>query len=86
MDYYWLTARSITHAQRMQKVLGDCRLHAQMRRTPPEMSNKGCGYMIRVEHDLLRLALQCLEKSGVTPVKVFETHGDTYLEVDYDLF
>ena len=47
MEEYLLTARSVTHAQRMTQALEQNGVRAAMGRAPVGLTGSGCGYVLR---------------------------------------
>jgi hypothetical protein len=56
MKNEWLiTFRSVTYAQRGEKVLRSGKISCQMQRTPKHLTERGCGYCLRLsETDALK--------------------------------
>ena len=48
MSYYFITFRSVTHAQRGEKVLQKEGLRCTLQRTPRWMEEQGCGYALKI--------------------------------------
>ena len=48
MEEYLLTARSVTHAQRMTQALAQNGMRAAMGRAPVGLTGSGCGYVLRM--------------------------------------
>ena len=46
MDYYLFAARSVTHAQRMARLLSDAGISAKIRRAGAAITERGCGYKV----------------------------------------
>ena len=67
MDYYLFAARSVTHAQRMARLLSDEGVPVKIRRAGNAITGHGCGYT--------------LEVSGVLPVKALLSSNGTMREV-----
>ncbi len=65
-----LTARSITHAQQMSKVLERFGIHHTMKRASPQMTKHGCGYVIAVPESHTEKALSVLHDNGIKPIRV----------------
>ena len=70
MSYYYITFRSVTFAQRGERVLQAGRIRCTLQRTPRWMEEQGCGYCLRlrtkdliekilpaVGHDFIRVKL-----------------------------
>ena len=69
MEEYLITARSVTHAQRMAQVL--------------ERRGKGCGYVLRLwGRPRMEAALRLLWEAGFVPTQVFRRRDDGYEEVE----
>ena len=48
MEEYLITARSVTHAQRMAQALERRGVRAVVARAPMGLTGKGCGYVLRL--------------------------------------
>ena len=48
MPYYLLLSRSITHAQRMSRVLERAGITARFFRPPMGLTDRGCSYAVRI--------------------------------------
>ena len=72
MDYYLFAARSVTHAQRMARLLSDAGISAKIRRAGAAITERGCGYT---------RAMQACRAGGVLPVKVLFVSDDGMQEV-----
>ncbi len=71
MPQYWISFRSLTHAQRAARSLERAGITAIVTRLPQGVSPKGCGYALIVRrriHDALRL----LAEGGIQSGMVFE--------------
>ena len=66
MKTYFITFRSITYAQRGEKLLTLHGYRCQLRRTPRWMEEKGCGYCLQLTLGDIRPPVQLL-RSGETP-------------------
>ena len=49
MKFYYVTFRSVTYAQRGERVLGNAGLRCTLLRTPRWMEEQGCGYCLRLQ-------------------------------------
>ena len=49
MGEYLITARSVTHAQRMAQALAQNGFRAVIGRAPVGLTGSGCGYVLRVQ-------------------------------------
>ena len=73
MDYYLFAARSVTHAQRMARLLSDAGISAKIRRA--------CGYTLEIPRRHAARAMQACRAGGVLPVKVLFVSDDGMQEV-----
>ena len=48
MKYYFITFRSVTHAQRGERLLTGAGIRCRLLRTPRWMEEQGCGYCLRL--------------------------------------
>ena len=48
MKCYYITFRSVTFAQRAEKVLSRSDIRCSLQRTPRWMEEQGCGYALRI--------------------------------------
>lgn len=66
MMAYFITFRSVTYAQRGERVLRRGGIDCTLRRTPRWMEERGCGYCLRIRPGD---ALRCLEllRGGSVP-------------------
>lgn len=80
MNEYLLTCRSLTYAQRSQKLLIRNGYKASLMRTPAEASREGCGYSVRLRGAKLTAALALLDGAGLTPRRVYVIKGGGRLE------
>ena len=60
-----ITFRSITPAQRGMHVLKNHRLSCDLRRTPSELEDKGCGYCLHIQEDQMDTAILLLKENRV---------------------
>lgn len=70
MNMKLITFRSITPAQRGQRVLQQGGIESALMRTPRRMEEKGCGYCLRIRSELLEKSLKLLDEAGVPYEKV----------------
>ena len=70
MKMKYITFRSITPAQRGQRVLQKGGIEAALMRTPRRMEEKGCGYCLRLRSELLEKAICLLDEAEVHYEKV----------------
>ena len=74
MDYYLFAARSVTHAQRMARLLSDGR-------AGNAITGHGCGYTLEVSTKYFARAAQACRAGGVLPVKTLLSSNGTMREV-----
>lgn len=72
MGYYYITFRSVTHAQRGERVLAE--FSPVLQRTPRWMEERGCGYCLRLRQGSPERAAALLESAGV-PFRKAYIHG-----------
>ena len=77
MEPYLILTRSITYAQRMQRVLGRVGLRCQISRAPRTLTDLGCAYVLGLETNDIGGVISLLEKEGLKPVSVFRREGVT---------
>lgn len=76
MRAYFVTFRSITLAQRGERVLRNGGIESTLQRTPRWMEARGCGYCLRLQSADLRRTMQLLQKEKVPFSKVY-SQNDT---------
>ena len=81
MERYVILARSVTYAQRMQKLLGQAGIHCQISRAPRELTDHGCAYILHIDAQSVQQALVILRREGFDPLRVFLNLGGQYREV-----
>ena len=82
MEEYLLTARSVTHAQRMVQALAQNGIRAAMGRAPVGLTGSGCGYVLRLPVSRAPEAAVLLRSLGIGPLRVFQRQGSAYNEVE----
>lgn len=82
MEQYVILARSVTYAQRMQKLLGQAGIYSQISRAPRELTDLGCAYILRLDALSIQQAVVILRREGLDPLRVFAISGSSYREVD----
>ncbi|MBQ9492528.1 MAG: DUF3343 domain-containing protein [Oscillibacter sp.] len=85
MDHYLILARSVTYAQRMQKVLDRAGITSRVYRAPRDLTSLGCAYALRIAPRDLREALLTLHREKLSPVQIFAYHRGVYQEAEHDL-
>lgn len=80
MHFYYITFRSVTYAQRGEKLLQGSGIRCTLLRTPRWMEQRGCGYCLRLWTGEVGPALQLLQKYQVPYRKVYIQTRDGQLE------
>ncbi len=75
MVYYLLNCRSLTYAQRTAKVLDQGGISASIRRTPKQISGKGCGYSVKISSRNLATAISRLDSKNMNPQRIYLIDG-----------
>lgn len=75
MTYYLLLSRSITHAQRMSRILERAGITARFFRPPMGLTDRGCSYAVRVAGGSYLSAMELLRSEGLAPMRVFYAEG-----------
>jgi hypothetical protein len=78
MMWYFITFRSVTYAQRGERVLRQAGITCQLQRTPRWMEERGCGYSLGVKE--IQGALDALQLRQVPFRKVYRRNGDGTME------
>ena len=84
MKSFFLTFRSITHAQRAERAFGRAGFMCTMRRTPRWMEERGCGYGVEIKCSSLRQGLEVLRQEKIPFRKSYLLHGDGVVEEQRD--
>ena len=76
----YITFRSVTVAQRGEKILNAAGIRCAVRRTPRWMEEQGCGYCIRLSGSEVPDALALLRNNQLSWRKVYRQGEDGVLE------
>ncbi len=76
METVFITFRSITAAQRAERILKDAQMKAALQRTPRWMQERGCGYSLKLAGGRAGLAIELLRQKGAQYVKLYVQSGD----------
>ena len=71
MEMNCITFRSVTPAQRGQRVLQQGGIVTTLQRTPRWMEEKGCGYCLRLRKEDTSRAVELLRQSNLAFSKVY---------------
>ena len=80
MSGYCITFRSITFAQRGERMLHNGGVVCSLQRTPKWMEERGCGYCLRLRGEW-RTAAAALDRAGIEYRKIYRQTGDHAEEV-----
>ena len=77
MKQDWLiTFRSVTLAQKGERVLKQAEISCSLQRTPKMLSERGCGYCLRVRPYHGERAITALRGKGIAYGKVYALEED----------
>ena len=85
MDNIWMTAKSLTQAQRMMRVLKSAGIATVLQRAQGAAAAKGCGYMIGIKKSEEKRGRDTLGAAGIAPERVFYGNGTLRREAEHDL-
>ena len=72
MKFNWLiTFRSVTFAQKAERMLQKAGIDCTMQRTPKELSQRGCGYCLRIQAKDAMAAVELVQEHGVSYGKIY---------------
>ena len=77
---YLITFRSVTYAQRGERVLNRAGERCSLKRTPRWMEEQGCGYSLRLQTDNIERAVTLLRGEQLPMRKVYLRREDGSLE------
>lgn len=80
MKFYYITFRSVTFAQRAERVLNTAGIHCTLLRTPKWMEAQGCSYSLRIWAAEITPAIEMLRKNQVSWRKIYAQKSDGILE------
>ena len=82
MNFYFITFRSVTAAQRGERALQKKGIRCQLSRTPRWMEEQGCGYCLKLGRSRISEAVSRLREEQIAFRKVyFQTDGTNAEEV-----
>lgn len=71
MNGCYITFRSVTPAQRGERILRRAGLNCALQRTPRWMEEQGCGYSLRLSGKSVYSAIQLLKNAGIVYRKAY---------------
>ena len=80
MRIFYITFRSVTFAQRGEKLLSDGGFRCTLQRTPRWMEEQGCGYALRVWTKDIVPGVELLRQERLPLRRVYVQRGDGQLE------
>ena len=80
MKVYYITFRSVTTAQRGEKMLQKAGMRAVLLRTPKWMESQGCGYSLRFRTDALLPFVSLLKEKEIGFRRVYVQTAEGTLE------
>lgn len=80
MKFYYITFRSVTFAQRGDKLLKGSGIRCSLQRTPRWMEEQGCGYALRIWAKEIREAVELLQQNRIPLRRVYIQMPDGQLE------
>jgi len=80
MQFYYITFRSVTFAQRAEKLLSQRQVRSSLMRTPRWMEEQGCGYALKLWTYNIASAVNLLRESKVQLRKVYVQLEDGQME------
>lgn len=80
MKTYFITFRSVTYAQRGERLLKSNGYRCTLQRTPRWMEEQGCGYSLRVQTADAEGAARLLRENQLPMRKIYAQRSDGGLE------
>lgn len=80
MNVYFITFRSVTLAQRGERVLTRKNIRSQLQRTPRWMEEQGCGYCLKITREDVSAAAAALRAGQVEFRKIYRQQSGGNVE------
>ena len=80
MRFYFITFRSVTYAQRAEKLLNQRGYRVSLMRTPRWMEEQGCGYALKTGNPEISRMVQLLRENRIHLRKVYVQQEDGQME------
>ena len=80
MGMYFITFRSVTHAQQGERILSGSGIRCTLMRTPKWMESKGCGYSLQLRTGDVSAAVDRLRQARVPMRKVYIRRENEMME------
>ncbi len=71
MRMHFITFRSVTLAQRGQRLLHQAGIPSSLQRTPRKLQDRGCGYCLQLRSGDAMTAVEVLKAGGVAFSRVY---------------
>ena len=71
MKMCYITFRSVTPAQRAERLLHTAGIACALQRTPKWMEEQGCGYSVRFAHKDLMVTVNILRENKINYRKIY---------------
>lgn len=81
MSYYYVLARSITYAQRMERLLQTAGISCWIARAPLALSGGSCAYAVQIREKDLPAAIPKIRGAGFGSVRIYQKSNGKFLEV-----
>ena len=81
MKNYMVTFRSITLAQRAERLLNRGEIDCALQRTPRWMEEQGCGYSIRINNCDLQRSIMLLRQNRIDYKRIYRQTDSDGMEV-----
>lgn len=82
MKQSYITFRSVTFAQKAERILKQAAMECQLLRTPKELSHRGCGYCLAMRPEQIVYAAKLLDAEKVEYGKLyFRNYQGAYEEI-----
>ena len=80
MGLYYITFRSVTFAQRGEKLLTQHNARVSLMRTPRWMEEQGCGYALKLWTSDIRVPVKLLRENKVQLRRIYSQREDGTME------
>ena len=80
MGIYYITFRSVTFAQRAEKLLSKQGIHVSLMRTPRWMEEQGCGYALKMWGSDILTNVRLLQENGIQLRKIYKQSAGGEME------
>jgi len=80
MGYYFITFRSVTFAQRAEKLLSSHGIRVNLMRTPRWMEEQGCGYALKLGSNNISREIRLLRENRIQLRRVYARQENGEME------